>query len=357
MNTSALSVFNRGLAVVGVGILMVLLLTACSSPAPETEEEVEQVTLKIGNIVPLQEDVIGAYAVDKLPDVLEEEAPGMFDIEFAGGPETFPPLELYGYVEDRTIDIASLPTTFYGGEIFLAVAANYPNLSPEELRAIGFNDWMDDLHAEHGIKYLGRSASGIPFHCYTQKPVESPEDLEGIPMYGTTTTQSLLENFGAEVVFMPLPELYTAIERGVVEGMCQPEISLVVSNEYYEHLDYMIEPGFYQLEMSLIMNRESWDDLSATHQEALTRGIRELERRVHEFTRQKSAEHREFLLDQDIEVARFEGEDAERWTRSARREFWYYLFDESGDHERIRELNSLLEEADYETYFPEELEG
>jgi plastocyanin len=155
---SGKSAWRRSLMILVASLLTVTVLVACGGPEPEAdqemqesetqetemqqeEEEVEEVTLKVGTFVPHRRDFISAHSVVILPEILEEQSPGMFNIEHAGGPETFPPFELYGYVEDGTIDMASLPTAFYGGDIFLAVVANFPDMTPGRLREIGLAPW------------------------------------------------------------------------------------------------------------------------------------------------------------------------------------------------------------------------
>lgn len=336
-----------------IGLLIAMSLVTGASTVQAQEGEV---TLSYGTVTPQGAGFLTTYATELLPEVLAEQSPGMFALEYRGGPESFPPDELYKFVDRGALDMASLPTAFYGNEIFLAGAINMVDLPPWELREAGIHEWMEELHRPHGIKYLGRSLSGMPFNCYTNERVESPDDLEGISFYGSTTTDHLLEHFGAEPVHMPLPEMYTALERGVIEGICMPDMSQVVQQEVYDFVNYKLEPGFFHLEVSLVMNLDSWENLTSEQQAALEQAVRTVERETYEYTVQRKQELEEVLREEGLQTVEFTGEDRDRWERASMAEFWRRQFEHSDRHERIRELNRLMREAGLETHFPEELE-
>ncbi len=56
-------------------------------------------------------------------------------------------------------------------------------------------------------------------------------------------------------------EVYTALERGVVDGYGWP-IQGIFEQKWEEKTKYRVDPGFYNAEVSLIMNLDKWKGLS-----------------------------------------------------------------------------------------------
>ena len=57
-------------------------------------------------------------------------------------------------------------------------------------------------------------------------------------------------------------EVYTALERGVVDGYGWPMIG-IFDLGWHEKTKYRLEPGFYAIELGVVFNLASWNKLNA----------------------------------------------------------------------------------------------
>ncbi len=94
--------------------------------------------------------------------------------------------------------------------------------SPVEERQKGVYDRMLKLGKERGVYYLGRFDWREEFYVWTTFPISKPEDLRGHKLYVPTGFIEFYPEWGITGVTMPVTELYTAMERGVIEGTTHP---------------------------------------------------------------------------------------------------------------------------------------
>ncbi len=337
------------------------LLGFVSITHAQDADEVEPVTLEVGSAFP--EGALESHGLELLRnDLLEEFTNGTIQFDYRGGPESFPPFELYSFVQRGAIDIANLPSAFYMSEEPRASALNFAELPPWELRDEGIYEFFnEEIFNPRGLKHLGRAESGLSFHCYTQDRVEEPEDLEGMDIRSAPNYRPMLEHFGANPVEMPPGEIFTALERGVVEGFCWPAAGLVVPMEWYKQVNYVIDPGFNEVEVHLLMNLDSWNNLSADQQQLLERAVKVMERQMHHYGGKQALQDRQLMVEQGLEVIEFTGEARERFLRGAYAPYWRMLIEQAGSADTLARLATLLENSGVETYFPrdfaEEYEG
>jgi TRAP-type C4-dicarboxylate transport system substrate-binding protein len=67
---------------------------------------------------------------------------------------------------------------------------------------------------------------------------------------------------GATLIQTPPGEVYTALERGVVDGYGWP-IHGIFDLNWHEKTKFRVDPGFYNAEVSIIMNLDAWKRLNA----------------------------------------------------------------------------------------------
>lgn len=96
----------------------------------------------------------------------------------------------------------------------------------------------------------------------TKKPVKTLEDLKGLRLRGPGAVQiKQIASLGATPVHLPIPEVYDALSRGVLEGLLIP-YSGVADYRFDEVAKYVTEGHFYVATFFLVMNKQSWERLS-----------------------------------------------------------------------------------------------
>ena len=143
-----------------------------------------------------------------------------------------------------------------------ADALKLTQVSAQELRKNGGYDLINKIWNEKAnMQYLGRVIDYTPFHLYLTKKIDKP-DLTGLKIRITPVYREFFQALGATVMQTAPGEVYTALERGVVDGYGWP-INGIFDFNWHEKTKFRVDPGFYNAEVSLVMNLDKWKSLSA----------------------------------------------------------------------------------------------
>ena len=94
--------------------------------------------------------------------------------------------------------------------------------------------------------------------------------LKGFKMRSTATYRPLFEFLGATPVGMKSSEIYTGLQRGVIQGFGSPSSGLVRIG-VKGMVKYRIDPSYYRLNNFVIMNLDKWKSLSREGRQLLER--------------------------------------------------------------------------------------
>jgi TRAP-type C4-dicarboxylate transport system substrate-binding protein len=135
------------------------------------------------------------------------------------------------------------------------VNAVYQKFNPKELKDVQ-------------VMYLHAHGPGL---LHTKgKAVKSLADIKGLKIRSHGTTAKVVKALGGSVVTMPMPELYQALQKGVVDGALYP-IEVNKGWRMAEVIDYCTldlaianTSSFY-----VVMNKEKWAALPADIQKII----------------------------------------------------------------------------------------
>lgn len=99
----------------------------------------------------------------------------------------------------------------------------------------------------------------IQAFMWTKKPVRTMEDLKGMKIRAPGGHQTnYIKALGAEPVFMPLGDVYLALETGTIDGLvtCAP---LVLAFKLHEVAKNGVVATFGCVSEGVIMNKKSWE--------------------------------------------------------------------------------------------------
>jgi TRAP-type C4-dicarboxylate transport system substrate-binding protein len=198
------------------------------------------------------------------------EGKGSLSITFIGGPKAMPPFEVGNAVRTGVVDIGMSTGAFYTNIMPEADALKLTQHPAAELRKNGAVDLINKIWNEKAnMQYLGRVIDYTPFHLYLNKKIDKP-DLAGLKIRVTPVYRDFFQALGATVVQTAPGEVYTALERGVVDGYGWP-IQGIFDMKWEEKTKYRVDPGFYSAEVSLVMNLDKWKALSQAQRNLLTK--------------------------------------------------------------------------------------
>ena len=120
------------------------------------------------------------------------------------------------------------------------------------------------------VNYLTTYGVGVHFHFYVTKDmtVTKPDDLKGLRFRGQPNYAAMFKHYGIAGVNIAAPEVYTALERGTVQGYGWPLWGI---NDFgWDKLTKIrIDPGFYNVTVNVLMNKPRYDSLSPAQRKVL----------------------------------------------------------------------------------------
>jgi TRAP-type C4-dicarboxylate transport system substrate-binding protein len=204
------------------------------------------------------------------------EGKGVLQINFIGGPRAIPSFELGNAVKTGVVDVAMNTGAFYTNVMPEADFLKLTQIPVAEQRKNGAFDAINKVWNEKGnMQYLARMVENQPFHIYTNKKVDKP-DLTGQKIRISPVYRDFFQSLNASVITTPPGEVYTALERGVVDGYGWP-IGGIFDLNWHEKTKFRIDPGFYDAEVSLIMNLPVYKKLSDAQRNYLQKQLLALE--------------------------------------------------------------------------------
>lgn len=111
---------------------------------------------------------------------------------------------------------------------------------------------------------------GDPSAPTTKKPVRNLEDLKGVKIRALAgLTTELYKLLGASPVPLPIPDIYEAAQKGVIDAM-DAQVAQIVNYRFYEVFHYRTRADITSgTNMSVIMNLDKWNRLSPDLQNEL----------------------------------------------------------------------------------------
>lgn len=242
-------------------------LAAIAVPAAAVAQEV---TLRVVSAFP--ENQFYVKRTLEWIEKVNKEGKGTLQLNFIGGPKAIPTFEVGNAVKTGVVDIALSTGAFYTNLMPEADALKLAEVSAAEQRKNGAFALINKIWAEKAnMAYLARVVEFTPFHLYLNKKIDRP-DLTGLKIRITPVYRDFFQAMGAAVMTTAPGEVYTALERGVIDGYGWPIHALFDLN-WQEKTKYRVDPGFYNAEVSLIMNLDKWKALPHATHEYLSRQV------------------------------------------------------------------------------------
>jgi len=244
-----------------------LLLIALAALVPSLAGA-QETTLRVVSAFPENQ-----YYVKRTVEWIEKvnkEGKGVLQINFIGGPKAIPTFEVGKSVQTGVVDIGFSTGAFYTNVMPEADILKLSETSAAEQRKNGGYELINKIWAEKGnMRYLAKVVEFTPFHLYLNKKIDKP-DLTGLKIRITPVYREFFQSMNASVMTTAPGEVYTALERGVIDGYGWPIHALFDLN-WQEKTKYRVDPGFYNAEVGLIMNLDKYKSLPAKAREYLER--------------------------------------------------------------------------------------
>jgi len=273
-----------------------------------------------------------------LIDMINEKGkPVNLSIRYVGGPEIFGPFQGCESLQKGIVDIAYTAAAYNTGVIPQVDAMKLMQTMPWEDRKSGAFALMNKWHNEKGLEFLARASSGQGFQGYLNENRTKP-DLEGLTMRIVPIYIPLIKALHAKGVTTSGGEVYTALERGTVDGFWWGgrEIRPWGWNEVCK---YIWGPPFWTVDVYVFMNQKKWNELDPAQREVLTGLFKEYEKKTHDAQVSLQADITKKLLEGGMKEIKFSPKDEKWYIDMAYSEGWAAAIKKSA---KVKELKPLV---------------
>jgi len=293
-------------------ILLLLVFTACSnssggssSEGADGESGGGKVELKMGHMNS-PEHVQDSGAMTPFSKEVAELTDGRVNFQIYPGGALGGPTDTFDNIVTGIMDAGWGLHGYNAGKFTVHSVLQLPFLADgtgAELSVVAqkLYDTFPEMQEEYSdVKPLWVHAAD-PYAIITKgKAVRSFEDVKGLKLRTPSVEAgSMIESWGATPVSLPAPEIYDALQKGVIDGGVLP-VAAIRDFNLADLVDYVTLGNFNTSLFYVVMNKDSWNKISAEDQKLIEEellGLPMAERAGQAFDEQKK------LAEQDAEAA------------------------------------------------------
>lgn len=286
-----------------------------------------ETTLKVVTVFP-RNHTFNIPVFEMLNEV-NAKGKGVLQLHYVGGPEAVPPTEQLAALQRGVFDMFVGAASYYDGQVPETGAHNASNKSAMELRKDGALDLLNKaFNAKANAQYLAYLGSGYTFYIFLKseprRTAEGGVDLKGLKIRGPSIYRPFYETQGITAVNVQVPEMYSALERGVIEGIGFPLIG-ITNLSWEKQVKYRVLPAFWQGDHSIIANLDVWKKLDAKQRQLLQSAVVATERKAHEFFKAESKREEQKLYAAGMKDVQPAPAEARKYAVAAHNSLWEQL--------------------------------
>jgi len=203
-------------------------------------------------------------------DLCESMSGGRIKIRVFGAGELVPALECFDAVRTGAAQVASGAAYYWAGK---SPAAQFFATVPFGMNAQQVNAWLlaggglelwQELYADFGLVPFPGGNTGVQMGGWFNREVNTLADLKGLKMRIPGLGGKVLEKAGGSPVLLAGGEIYTGLERGVIDATewLGPFHDTLMG--FHEIARYYYTPGWHEpgTVLELFLNKKAYDSLS-----------------------------------------------------------------------------------------------
>ena len=202
-------------------------------------------------------------------DWVREMSNGRLDIKVFGGGELIPALETFDAVSSGTTEIGNGVAYYWAGK---SAAAQFFGAVPFGLNAQQFNAWIytgggyelwAELYEKFNVIPLLAGNTGVQMGGWYNREINSIDDFKGLKMRIPGLGGKVLEKVGGTAVLSAGSEIYTNLERGVIDATEWIGPYHDYKMGFNKIAKYYYAPGWHEpgAALEMIVNKRKYDNL------------------------------------------------------------------------------------------------
>jgi len=202
---------------------------------------------------------------------VREMSGGRLEIKVFGGGELVPALEVFDAVRSGAADMGSGAAYYWAGKI---PSAQFFASVPFGMNAQQLNAWIDnggglqlweELYANYGLVPMLGGNTGVQMGGWFNREINTIADFKGLKMRMPGLGGKVLKRAGGAPVLMAGSELYTGLERGIIDATEWIGPYHDYKMGFHQIAKYYYSPGWHEAgtALELIINKEKFEALPA----------------------------------------------------------------------------------------------
>lgn len=257
------------------------VLSSCSSDPKNNIDAPNIITnkkyrWKIATTWPPNFPVVGE-GCKRLAEWIKIMSNGRMEIKVYGGGELIPALEVFEAVNAGMIEMGHGASYYWTG---IEQAFAFFTTVPFGMNAQQMNAWIEfgggqqiweELYERFNIQPFAAGNTGVQMGGWYNRKIETMESWKGLKMRMPGLGGKVIERAGATAVLSPGSELYTNLERGVIDATewIGPYHDYLMA--LHQIAKYYYYPGWHETGSVLecIINKEKYDELPSDLREII----------------------------------------------------------------------------------------
>jgi TRAP-type C4-dicarboxylate transport system substrate-binding protein len=307
-------------------VLLILCLAAvlAAESAFSPISRAEPVKFKAVTFLPVNNEIVSGFKsmVEKINEKFKDD----IDIEILGGPEITPPFQLHEAVKSGVVDMGLTSCGYYPSLLWEAQSAMFTNKTAHEIAETDYFEVMSKLHRDVGLIWLGPGTYSMQFYLYSNVSVDSPKDFAGKKIRVFPPFIPLIKALGAVPINLPMGDIYTAMERGAVDGFVMAHIGFVKDFSWHEVTKYVIDYPLYEATAVILVNPKKWDSLPADVRKKIIAFKKDtIDPAIFSYYLQLSNDEWQLMMDKGVKPIKFSQSEGEAFLKMAYDAAWNHV--------------------------------
>ncbi|MBS8263991.1 C4-dicarboxylate ABC transporter substrate-binding protein [Mesobacillus boroniphilus] len=263
-------------------LIFVLILTtaACSSEtdAKPKSGSGEKYSFKLAHITPT--DHMWHKAAEKFKEELDKRSDGRMQVEIYPASQLGTEADMVQQISSGSVDFGFITAAYLSSRApaFTAWFSPYAFKDLEAANAARDTEVAKKILGTldgQGIKGLDYLFAGNRVMLFKDKEVKKPEDMKGLAFRVTPSPplQDFYKSMGASPESLPLPEVYAAIQTGVIDGM-DMDLDASITNKYHEVAKYGAVTNHMVWPAVALMNKDKYGKMSDDDKKIIDESIK-----------------------------------------------------------------------------------
>ena len=250
-----------------ITVLAAVSLLGCSNQSDSSSDAAssqETTILRFSHFYPSTSD-INEQIFEPWAKKIEADSNGRLKVEVYPSATISKADTAYESAVKGTIDIGSQVQGYTSGRFPLSQIAELPGLSNSStqtgcmLQTLYDNGTIASEYEDSHLLFMFATGPGT-LHS-TNKLIKTPEDMRGMRIRRPSAVAGdIIESMGASPVGLPANDIYTSLQRGVVDGLSFPWEAMATF-KLDELTKYHTNMPFYSSALMVTMNKDKYEGL------------------------------------------------------------------------------------------------